>query len=100
MSLERLPRIRVDFNEFVNPELVLLSKTDLVECDDGSPLVLQQGMRVIAYEHNVYGDGTSEYLYVQGYAEKNDPAINGEWTRNAQWFCRFAGGVQYSGSKV
>jgi hypothetical protein len=100
MSLEHLPRIRVDFNELVDPNLVLLSKTDVVECDDGTRLTLEQGMRLIAFEHNAYGDGTHEYLYAQGLAERNDPGVNGEWTRNAQWCCRFTGGVQTSGSKV
>lgn len=100
MPLERLPRIPVDFNELVGSDLVLLSKTDLVDCDDGSRLMLQPGMCVIAFEHNAYADGTHEYLYVQGYAEKNDPTINGEWTRNAQWCCRFTGGVMSSNSKA
>ena len=100
MTIEPLPRIRVDFNELVGPGLVLLSKTDLVECDDGSPLTLQAGLALIAYEHNEYADGTTEYLYVRGHAERNDPAINGEWTRAAQWCCRFTGGVQSSESRT
>lgn len=61
MSLDSLPRIRVDFNELVDSGLVLLSKTDRVECDDGNELVLEVGLEVIAFEHNAYGDGTAEY---------------------------------------
>jgi len=100
MLLEPLPRIRVDFNELVESDLVLLSKSDTVECEDGSEIVLEVGLPVMAYEYNTYTDGTTEYLYVQGYAERNDSGINGEWTRNAQWCCRFAGGVQTSESRV
>jgi hypothetical protein len=100
MALESVPRIRVDFNELIDSGLVLLAKTDLVICEDGSELTLQAGLSVIAYEYNEYADGTAEYLYVQGCAERNDPTLNGEWTRNAQWCCRFSGGVQSSESRI
>jgi hypothetical protein len=100
MALESLPRIRVDFNELVDSDLVLLAKTDLVKCEQGSELTLQAGLPVIAYEYNEYADGTTEYLYVQGCAERNDPKLNGEWTRNAQWCCRFSGGIQSSESRI
>lgn len=100
MTLEPIPRVRVDFNELVGPDLVLLSKFDLVECEDGSELLLQPGLQVVAFEYNEYDDGTTEYLYVQGLAERNDPTVNGEWTRNATWCCRFDGGVQVSESPI
>jgi hypothetical protein len=100
MALESLPRIRVDFNELVDSNLVLLAKGDLVTCEDGSELVLQAGLPLIAFEYNEYADGTTEYLYVQGCAERNDSAQNGEWTRGAQWCCRFSGDVQSSESRV
>jgi len=100
MSFEHVPRIRVDFNELVEPGLVLLSKTDLVTCDDGTNIVLHPALPLVAFEYNEYGDGTPEYLFVQGKAERNDPQKNGEWTRAARWCCRFLGDVQYSESKV
>jgi len=94
MPPEQPPRIHVDFNELIGPGLVLLSKTDVVRCDDGSAVELQPGLPVIAFEYNEYADGEIETLYVQGLAERNDPAVNGAWTRNARWCCRFEGGVQ------
>ena len=100
MTLEPIPRIRVDFNELIGPDLVLLAKSDLVKCEDGGELLLQPGLPVIAFEHNEYADSTTEYLYAQGFAERNDPAVNGEWTRNAKWCCRFNGGVQVSESPI
>lgn len=96
MTLRPIPRIRVDFNELVGPDLVLLAKSDLVTCEDGGEILLQAGLPVIAFEYNKYADGTTEYLHAQGLAERNDPTINGEWTRNAQWCCRFKGDVQVS----
>jgi ABC-type Fe3+-hydroxamate transport system substrate-binding protein len=100
MTLKPIPRIRVDFNELVGPDLVLLAKSDVVKSEDGSELLLQPGLPVIAFEYNGYADGAAEYLYAQGRAEKNDPAVNGEWTRNAKWCCRFKDGVQVSESPI
>jgi len=100
MTLEPTPRVRVDFNELVGPDLVLLARSDLVNCEDGGELLLRPGLPVIAFEYNKYSDGTQEYLYVRGLAERNDPTVSGEWTRNAQWCCRFEGEVQVSESPV
>ncbi len=100
MELAFLPRIRVDFNELLDSNLVLLAQGHRVICEDGSELELQAGLPVIAFEYNEYADGTTEYLYVQGRAERNDSAQNGEWTSKAQWCCRFSGDVQSSESRV
>jgi hypothetical protein len=94
IPLQNLPRIRVDFNELVEPGLVLLAKHDQVLSDDGVEWVLLPGLPLLAFESNAYGDGTPEYLFVQGTAERNDPERNGEWTRPARWCCRFEGEVQ------
>lgn len=87
MNLDR-PRIRVDFNEMVNPSLVLLSQQDRVLLSDGTKINLSEGQRIFIYEYNSYGDGEQEYLYAEGIAELNDPISNGEWTRAAKWCCR------------
>ncbi len=100
MSLEHLPRIQVDFNELVEPGLVLLSKTDVARCDDGTEVVLKPGMPLVAFQYNEYKDGTTEYLFVLGSAERNDPGANGEWTRAAQWCCRYLGKVQFGKPRV
>lgn len=100
MTLKPIPRVRVDFNECVGQDLVLLAKSDLVKCEDGGELLLEPGLPVIAFEYNEYADGTTECLYAHGLVERNDPAVNGEWTRNARWCCRFNGGVQVSESLI
>ena len=94
MSHNDAPRLAVDFNELVADDLVLLSKVDRVVDADGKECLLRNGLPVIAYEHNRYADGTTEYLYVEGVAEKNDPEVNGAWTQAAKWCCRFKGGVE------
>jgi hypothetical protein len=100
MKLESLPRISVDFNELVEADLVLLAASDRVHCEDGSELVLVPGLAVIAFERNAYADGTMEYLYAVGHAERNDPSVNGAWTGNAGWCCRFTGGIQSSATRT
>lgn len=100
MTLKLIPRIRVDFNELVGSDLVLLATSDLVKCEDGREVLIQPGLPVIAFENNQYADGTTEYLYARGLAERNDPTGNGEWTRNAKWCCRINGGIQVSESPI
>jgi hypothetical protein len=88
-------RIAVDFNELVQSDLVLLSKTDLVLDSAGNVVLLTVGLPVSIYEYNKYADGTPEYLLADGFAELNDPAVNGEWSKSAKWCCRIhARGIQ------
>lgn len=94
MPLETPPRIRVDFNELVRGDLVLLSQSDRAIEADGREVMLLEGMAVVAFEENEYADGTAECLFAVGVAERNDPSVNGEWTKNAKWCCRFTGGIQ------
>ena len=81
-------RIQVDFNELVQEDLVLLSKTDEVTDSDGNKIILSEGKNVSVYEFNDYKDGTKEYLFADGVAELNDPEVNGQWSSVAKWCCR------------
>ena len=82
------PRIRVDFNELIQNDLVLLSQTNIVSDSDGNELLLSEGLPVSIYEFNDYKDGTDEYLFADGVAERNDPKENGDWTKIVKWCCR------------
>jgi len=44
------PRIYVDFNELLEPDLVLLSKTDVRADSSGAEVALVEGLRVYVYE--------------------------------------------------
>ena len=81
-------RVQVDFNELVQEDLVLLSKTDEVTDSDGNKLVLSEGINVFIYEFNEYEDGEKECLVADGVAEYNKPEINGKWSAAAKWCCR------------
>ena len=82
------PRIRVDFNELVQPDLVLLAKTDNVQDSAGNQVILEEGLSISIYEFNHYDDGTNEYLLADGTVELNNPDVNGKWSAAAKWCCR------------
>jgi hypothetical protein len=81
-------RLQVDFNELVQNDLVLLSKTDEVIDSDGQSFTLSEGMQISIYEYNEYENGEKEYLLADGIAELNKPKINGSWSKAAKWCCR------------
>lgn len=82
------PRISVNFNEMVESNLVLLSKTDEVTDSSGAAIQLADGLPVYVYEYSDYGNGEEELLVADGVAVTNDPALNGDWTATAKWCCR------------
>ncbi|WP_157672079.1 hypothetical protein [Cellvibrio sp. PSBB006] len=55
------PRTKVDFNELMNKDLVLLSKTDEVRDSAGQKIILQVGKQVAICEYNRYESGEKEY---------------------------------------
>lgn len=82
------PRIRVDFNELVQPDVVLLSQTDQVFDSSGMVISLTEGLPIFVFEYNRYDDGSEEWLLADGLAEPNDTTTNGEWSNAAKWCCR------------
>jgi hypothetical protein len=82
------PRIRVDFNELVQDDVVLLSQSDEVTDSERNSFLLKEGLEVSVYEFNHYDDGVKEYLFADGVAELNDLSVNGEWSKAAKWCCR------------
>ena len=78
------PRIKVDFNERMEPDLVLISKTDVRTDSDGNSIKLFSGAFVYIYEYNKYDDCEEEYLFAEGVVELNDRLMN----KHAKWSCR------------
>ena len=78
------PRIRVDFNEIIEENVVLLSKTDEREDSDGNLIQLREGRDVALYEYNHYKDGEEEYLFAEGVVVANTFQENPV----AIWCCR------------
>jgi len=87
MELDK-PRIRVDFNELGQQDVVLLSKTDDVTDSGGNSLELTEGLQVSIYEFNHYENGEKEYLLADGVVELNDTIENSAWSKTVKWCCR------------
>jgi len=85
------PRIPVDFNELVAPDLVLLSKKDAKKDSNGNEVHFREGLRVYVFEMDYDDDGQPVELVANGVAELNTPMVNGNWTKEVKWCCRIDG---------
>ena len=79
-------RIAVDFNEMLEPDLVLLSKTDSRTNSCGETVVLHEGLLVHLYEADVGPDDRASNLIADGVVERN--VSNASWAATAKWCCR------------
>jgi hypothetical protein len=82
------PRIRVDFQERLEDNLVLLSKTDAKVNSADEMIEFVAGKTVAIYEHNLYDDGLEEYLLADGIVELNEHYQTNHWTSVCKWNCR------------
>ncbi len=83
-TLDR-PRIYVDFNEMVEPELVLLSRDDQKVDSAGNTVTLAEGLRVHVYMDDADDDGNPTNLLATGVAERNRETT---WSAHVRWCCR------------
>lgn len=79
-------RILVDFNEMLEPDLVLLSQTDSRLDFSGETVHLSEGLLVYLYEPDVDEQGLPDNLLAQGQVERRPEDVN--WGRAAKWCCR------------
>lgn len=82
-------RISVDFNEMLEPDLVLLSKTDVRTNSSGETVLLREGLVVHVYEADVGADDQPENLVADGVVERN--RSDASWASAAKWCCRIDG---------
>jgi hypothetical protein len=81
-----LPRIRVDFNERIQEDLVLLAKTDSCLDGEGNLVVLSEGLRVQVFEPDTDSEGKlSLQLVAEGVCKLNTTTF--EWTKGVKWCC-------------
>jgi hypothetical protein len=101
MCIDMSPaRIFVDFNEMVESNLVLLSKTDVKVNSDGIDITLFSGMPVYIYMDDTDVSGKKDNLLADGVVELNNPSVNGDWTKAAKWCCRINNrGIFYESEK-
>jgi hypothetical protein len=82
----KVPRIRVDFNEMIEADLVLLSQTDAKADSSGALIALSEGSVIHVYDDNVdYESGRVDNLIADGVVERH-PGVG--WGQVSKWCCR------------
>jgi hypothetical protein len=79
------PSFYVDFNEMVEPNLVLLSQTDVKNDYLGRAVELSEGMQVDLYMDDVDSLGNRDDLVASGTVERNSSQ---DWSKHVKWCCR------------
>jgi len=88
------PYIPVDFNEMLEPDLVLLSKTDIKIDASGAVVEFREGLHVQIYEDDIGINGEPERLVADGVVERN--RSDRDWASAAKWCCRIdARGIRH-----
>jgi len=80
-----VPVFEVDFNEMVEPDLVLLSAFDTKKDVAGTVFNLAEGMRVKLRMFDYDSSGTRDDLVATGNVEKTP---KGSWADHVKWSCR------------
>jgi hypothetical protein len=78
-------RILVDFNEMLEPNLVLLSKEDTKRDSRNNIIPLYEGLLIYVYDENTDNNGNRDNLIAEGVVERNNTS---SWGKNAKWCCR------------
>lgn len=78
--------IYVDFNEMLEPDLVLLSKTDERTDSSGKIIKLYEGLAISIYSDDTDDQGNPDPLIAEGVVEKN--TFQHPWGHAAKWCCR------------
>ena len=80
-------RLRVDFNEMVDENTIMLSQTDMRTDAQGRPVLLYEGLPVSIYEEDIYEDGEAELLNAEGVVIRHDLDTY-PFFPHVKWFCR------------
>ena len=89
------PTLRVDFNEMLEPNLVLLSAADTSQDLQGDSITLYEGLEINVYMYDLDNGGTQDNLVAKGVVERN--SYEAAWGSNVKWCCRINDdGVRHS----
>jgi hypothetical protein len=83
--VEHPPQLRVDFNELLEADLVLLSRDDAKIDTDGNLVTLHEGMLVSIFDEDFDQSGNPDNLIALGVVERNK---NAGWAAHVKWCCR------------
>jgi hypothetical protein len=79
------PSFRIDFNERLAPDLVLLSKGDLREAADGEMVNLIEGMSVLVWDEDFDERGERDDLFANGIVVRN---TSSGLSQRVKWCCQ------------
>lgn len=80
------PRFKVDFNEMLDSNLVLLSADDMKSNSCGELVSLHEGLQVIVYMEDNADNGSVDNLVAKGVVARNLSDV--DWASNAKWCCK------------
>lgn len=80
------PMLKVDFNEMLDSNLVLLSANDAKLNSRGELVSLHEGLPVTVYMEDSDDDGSVNNLVANGVAVRNRSKVG--WAANAKWCCK------------
>jgi hypothetical protein len=75
----------VDFNELLEPNLVLLSQHDTKQDTDGNIIRLYDGLTISIFSDDIDANGNPDNLIAVGVVERNR---NNGWAKHVKWCCR------------
>ena len=81
-------RLRVDFNEMIENNLVLLSKQDTKIDSKGNTIHLKEGLEIKIYEEDFDENNNPDNLIAEGKVELNTYKDKYSWTSACKWNCR------------
>lgn len=86
--MDARPRFRVDFNECIDRNHVLLSRGDERPDWNGETVTLREGLEVVVFERDspIDSPDTPEYLVGCGTVV---PTPDTSWTKGVKWSCKF-----------
>lgn len=87
-----IPMLCVDFNEMLEPDLVLLSQSNTKVDIEGTSIHLNEGLKVIVYCDDSDEFGNPDRLLAEGIVERNTST---GWGYRAKWCCRIAKGIYH-----
>lgn len=80
------PMFKVDLNEMLDSNLVLLSADDVKLNSLGELVSLHEGMLVTVYMEDTDANGGQDNLFAKGFVTRNFSEL--AWAANAKWCCR------------
>jgi hypothetical protein len=79
------PLFKVDFNELIDLDEVLLSQGDIKKDVHGNDVQLFEGLPIAIYDDDIGVDGQPENLVAEGFVTRNTATVH---FAHVKWCCR------------